>query len=71
VSIYGYIEVTSIMEILKENPSIDTYANNYEFQIVAFVFTKGVISLVILLAILGIEATYFSKKLKKISNEPK
>ena len=65
MSIYGYIEVTSIMEILKVNPSSDTYANNYGFQIVAFVFTKGIVSLVILLAIFGIEATYFFKKIQE------
>jgi hypothetical protein len=65
VFIYGYIEVTTIVEILRENPSSDTYANNYEFQIVAFIFTKGVVSVVVLWAILGIEAFYFNKKIQK------
>ena len=50
------------MEYLKLNPEGDLYANNLGFQIVAFIFTKGLASVVLLGVVLLVEATLLGKK---------
>lgn len=62
VGLYGWYSVSNMMEYLKANPEGDLYANNLGFQIVAFAFTKGLASIVLLGLVLIAEATLLVKK---------
>jgi hypothetical protein len=53
------MEVSSNMEKLKMNPSIDLYANDYCFQIIVFIFTKGIYAFIFLLLVLYVESKFF------------
>ncbi|MFS2007302.1 hypothetical protein ACEN9F_27180 [Duganella sp. CT11-25] len=46
--IYGWIDVSDTMNDLRMNPSPDLYANNFGFQLIAFMLTKGMAALFIL-----------------------
>ena len=59
ITLYGVMDVFSKMEALKINPSSDLYANEYAFQIVAFIFTKGVYAFIVLLLVLYVESKIF------------
>jgi len=50
------------MELLRVHPDPDIYANGIGFQIAAFAFTKGLISIVILAVILLVEASLLRKR---------
>jgi len=63
--IYGFFSIINTMERLKQNPCVDLYANNLEFQIIAFMLTKGLFGILILFFIL---LTY---KVMKDKNEEK
>lgn len=45
---YGWVDVSAIMADLQVSPSPDRYANDFEFQIFAFVATKGSVALLVL-----------------------
>lgn len=42
ISAYGYAYVSSMMSYMYLHPPVDLYANDVGFQIVAFLYVKGV-----------------------------
>jgi len=57
VIFYGWYSVSNMMAYLRENPSMDLYANSLGFQILAFALTKGLASVLILGLLLLAEAS--------------
>jgi len=62
VCLYSFLSVSEMMAFLKESPSQDLYANSLGFQIIAFIFTKGLASIVVLGLVLNIELLFIKKK---------
>ena len=58
--IYAFISINNQMKELKVNPPIELYANDLVFQIVAFIFTKGLFLLLLLIIILLLEKKFLT-----------
>ena len=58
VFIYAYFSISTTMEELTLNPSIDLYANELDFQILVFIVIKGIWLLLGLVIILFIVDKY-------------
>jgi len=66
VAVYGYVDVSSIMRELETSPSPDLYANNLDFQVFAFILTKGLVAVLLLgLALWSAAYAYRSNLLPK------
>ena len=70
IYIYGVVSVSNMMELLNENPSQDLYANNLGFQVIAFILTKGVISIILLGLVLLLEARLLVTPNKALNSQP-
>lgn len=55
ISAYGYVYVSSMMNYMHLHPPVDLYANDVGFQIVAFLYVRGVGLCVIAAILLFIE----------------
>ena len=42
VVIYGFFSISNTMKELKINPCNDSYANDYLFQVLAFIYSNGI-----------------------------
>ena len=58
---YGWYYVANMMAQLTIKPDPDTYANNAGFQTIAFIFTHGLFSILVLGFILLFEAWVIEK----------
>ena len=58
---YGWYYVANMMAQLAIKPDPDTYANNAGFQAIAFIFTHGLFSILVLGFILFFEACVIEK----------
>jgi len=62
VGLYGYFYVSSMMADLNKHPSQDLYANNFGFQVVAFLLTRGIAAVLVLCIALVIESYFLNKQ---------
>lgn len=69
VTIYGYVDVVSMMAYLRLHPSIDIYANDVGFQVMVFVVTKGIGLCLLTLLVLLVEYAVLDWMIKRRSLE--
>jgi O-antigen ligase len=68
VSLYGWYEVSGTMALLAVRPSPDLYANDFGFQVLAFILTKGLASVLLLGVALVVVATIRFRKARTVES---